>query len=202
MKGINHFIIHLPKDYNDTFTTQSGLELYADRRLSAALLSVRVATVVSTPFAHETVIQPGYEVMIDDTITRRQIYKGVEQESIFLVDRDKKYYKLEPGMVILYRENADCEWQAYGDKVMVEFIEEQAEEVKSSLLVLEVAKKKTVKGRAKVLYPSAALLEYGVQAGDEIAIAPDAGIPYYVGGKTWQLIHDRHVLGVILKEAV
>lgn len=203
MKGLRHFIIELPKDYNETFTTKGGLELYADRKISSSLLSVRVAKVVSTPLLQNSEIQPGYEVMFDDTITRRQIYAGVEQESIFLVDRQKKYYKLESGMIILYREDAESEWKANGSNVMVEFIEEIQEEVKSSLILMPESKNsKHVKGRAKVLYPSAELTDNGITAGDEIAIQADAGIPYYVDGKTWYHIENRHVLGLIVKEAV
>lgn len=199
MQGLNHFIIHLPKDYNDTFKTEGGVELYADRRLSADRLSVRIATVVSTPLLHETVIQPGYEVMIDDTITRRQIYNGVEQESIFLVDKTQKYYKLEPGMVILYRENAECDWKAYGENVMVEFIEKETEPAPvSSLIILELPKKKEhVEGYAKVLYPSEALVEEGVKAGDTIAIKKGSGIAYYMEDKTWYQLCNRHVLAVV-----
>lgn len=200
MKALHHFILHLPKEYRDTFVTESGFELYMDKRMSPDKLSVRTATVIATPALQDTVIKPGYEVMVDDTIVRHVIFKKVEQESAFVVDKKKGYYKIEPEMIVLYRENAESDWQAYGENLMVTKIMEQAENAVESTLIATLPKApKPVKDRALILYPSVFMQDQGIKKGDEVVTHPDAGIPFYVGTETWYHLHNRHVKAVIEK---
>ena len=180
MIGLHNFIVELKTDFHDTFKTESGLELYANKDMSAERLSNRIAKVINTPAFHETEIEIGYQLMIDPSILYEQIYRETKQESIHLVDKEKGWYKLDPKEIVLFRKDDSEEWKGYLENSLVEPIPEEAEELKSTLIQLLPKKKTFKKGRAKALYMNDGI---DVSKGDKLIIADHGGIPFWIEGK-------------------
>ncbi len=191
MKSIRSFIVHTDQAFKDSYTTESGLVVYADKRMSAQRLSNRVVKVVEIPAAMKNCeIQPGFEVMVDPTIFFMQNYDGRgDQDNPYMIDRHKGLYKVEPGMVVLYRENESNDWKPYGRNMMVEIITTTTEK-KIGELVIGTEKKETV----KALYPSAEMEREGVVSGSEISIQKGYEVPFWIEGKECFWIDSRHVL--------
>jgi len=202
MKGFKDFIIKLDNPLNETFKTESGIEMYAHKDFSVDRLSNRVATVKATPMFVDTPIQVGYEVMIEPTILYKQIYRGVKQNYTSLIDPADNLFKVTPNMIILYRETENDTWKGHLQNLMVERIEEVQKVIKTSLLLPENAKPKYKKGLAKVLYVNQELNETGIENGDEIFIVATGGVSFWLEGKHYWWLRSRDVYGAVVKEAI
>lgn len=192
MKGIKHFIIAVDKAFKDSIEV-GEVELFINTKISRDRASNRFGTVVNTPAdGEETQLKEGFQVIFDATILYRQLYKEGTQESIHLVDAEKLWYKIEPEMILLFRENEKEEWQGYKDNLMVSFVSEKPK-VPSGLLAHTEANV-LVKGKATVKYRNAFLKEEGIQNGQEIFINPSSGIPFFFKNETIYWIRSKDVL--------
>lgn len=206
MRGIYDYIIEVEKENNETFTTESGLELHANRRFSQRLVANRIATVINTPAKEETILKPGYQVMFDPTITHRPLYDYGEVDSPYLVNKAKKWYKTKGNLIALYREDEKAEWKAFGSSLMVELVKEEEKKVTSSIIFIpESTTEKYKKGHAKVVYPSLECIENNVQSGDEIYLKPnkfagtdEVGVSFTVEGKHLKWVRNIDVVGKII----
>ena len=194
MKGLNHFIIELKIDFKDTFTTEGGLELYMNKSISQDKLSNRIAKVISTPCFHETVIKEGYQVMIDPTILYNQIYQGIKQDSINIVDKKKGWYMLEPKEVILYREDSESEWIGYLENSLVEPVIETIGEQKVGEIIISTGSKQLIEGRATAKYMSK---DIEAKNGDNLVINKNGGIPFWIDGKEFHWIRAIDIYATI-----
>ena len=61
MKSITDFIIHIPKPFNETFTTEQGLKLFGDKRWLAQKMANCTAKVIEEPIENKTSIKKGFE---------------------------------------------------------------------------------------------------------------------------------------------
>lgn len=190
MRGIHEFIIEIKVTYNKTFKTESGLELYANKDFSADRLSNRVGKVISTPLLLESEIKEGFEVMIDPTVLYEQCYLGAKQESIFLVDREKMWFRIEPRLIILYRENKLSKWKGFLENLLVEPIKKP--EPKRNIIFTIEEVEKYEKGKAKIVYPN---VNIEVETNDKVAIDPSGGVPFWINGKEFWWVRNVDVLG-------
>lgn len=171
MKGLKDFVVHISERYKDTYKTEGGLELYADRRWSAKELANTIVEVVETPLNYDGPIKKGCNLFIDPTVIFNQMYqKTGEQENINLLDRDEKLYKVEPEMIIAYLVEKGGYWKGYGKNFLAERIVEEQEEVKSSLIIMPESKPKEVKGKVKAFILNEFLEEQGIEFGDELFV--------------------------------
>lgn len=200
MKALHEYIIELKNPLNDTFKTESGVELYAHKEFSVDRLSNRIAKVVSTPLLHNTPIEVGYEVMIEPTILYKQIFQKEKQGYTNLIDRDQMHFNVTPNMIVLYRKDENDTWKGYLKNVMLEPIEETEKPIKSNFLYIpESNQKKYKKERAKVLYGNQILEEQGAKNGDEVIINPMGGVNFWMDGKEYWWVRNTEVLGVVEK---
>lgn len=182
MRGFKDFVVHISKRYSETFKTDSGLELYGDRRWSAKELANTVVEVVETPLNYEGPIKKGSSLFIDPTVIFNQMYeKTGEQENINLLDRDEKLYKVEPEMIIAYLVEDGGYWKGFGKHFLAERIVEEQEETKSSLIIMPESKPKEVRGRVKAFILNDFLREQGIEHGDEIYVDEHSPIDVKLG---------------------
>lgn len=125
MQALKHFIIEVKDPFKDKIEV-GKLELFVDKKISRDRSSNRFGKIISCPILEESFgLKPGDEIIFDATILYRQVYKEGIQESIHLMDKEKSLYKVEPDMIILFRENEKSEWKGFKDNLMVEFITEK-----------------------------------------------------------------------------
>jgi co-chaperonin GroES (HSP10) len=198
MKSLHHFIIQLPEVLKDKFKTENGIELFADKRFSVDRLSNRVAKVIATPLFKDTEIETGYEVMIEPTFMYKQIYQGVTQDYTNYVDREKKWFRVDPNMIILFRKNPQSKWKGYQNNLMVEPIVKESEKITSSVLVIPKSKEKYEKEYAKVAYPNQSVVEMGVKANDTVLIDPRGGVKFWIDGKEYWWVRTKDIWGLKL----
>jgi len=199
MKAYHDFIIQSETAFKETFTTEGGLELHADKRFSYDRLANRLAVVLEIPAKFDgSEIKPGYQVMIDPTIYYQQEYEhNGKQENTYMVDRHKGIYKCEPSMIVLYRETPEENWKAYADNLVIECEKVTIPAVMLGNLQLEPERISHKKGFGKVVYPTQHLLENEVNSGDEIAIKEEYAVPFWIEGKQYFWTNNRHVLAKI-----
>lgn len=200
MKGIRDYVIEVQNEFNDTITTESGLELYADKRFSKNELANKIAKVIETPAlkdSDEELLQPGYEVMVDITIYLKQIYEKnpLSYNRFHIKD---KLFKIQPSMIVMYREDENSEWKGFNVNNVVEpIIIPESEKKTASGIITQFQKSRHVEGLAKAFALNKDLLEDGVKVGDTIAIKKDFGVPYYIDGKKMLWVRNSEILAVI-----
>lgn len=196
MKGMHDYIIQIKEAYNDSFTTENGVKLFLDKRFSGKELANKHAVIIDTPALAESILKPGYEVIVDPTIHFKQKYeRHGENDNIFFKDQKEGLYKIQPSMIIMYREDKESSWKGYNENLLVEFIkEDDPETVKSSIIITEIKTKKNKDGLAKAKFVNAALNEEGVNENDLIVITKGRGIPIMIEGKEYFWIRNSDVL--------
>lgn len=202
MKATKDFIIHIPQPYSETIKTEIGVEIYADKRFSADRLSNRVGTVIAAPINGEFEIKKGYQVLIDPTILYEQSYKATcgRQESVFLVDKQKSWYKIDPSMIVLFQENESINWKGFQNNAIYELIKEpnpQDEPLENSFLYIpETLLPKYKQDRAVLLYGNDEILKE-VAPGQEVVVKPEMAIEYWIDGKTYKWFRNEDVVAVV-----
>lgn len=199
MIGYNDFIIKVDYAYAKTFTTESGLELHADARFSQDRLSNRIATVVETPISlQDCEIKKGYQVLIDPSIFYENTYevKG-KQETPFTLDKAKGLYKINPSMIVCFRATENDAWEGYNESLLIEPEVINQDDLKSSFLIIEVKQKKVSDEYATVVFTNKKLLSENVENGTRILKIKGFGVPFWIDGKEYQWINNRHVLAVM-----
>lgn len=201
MKALNEFIIHIAQPYSETIKTKGGLEIYGDKRWSPERMANRIGKVIALPVNHNTEIQEGYEVLIDPTVLYEQIYHLTHgrQDSVFLVDKEKNYYKVEPKMIVLYRENEQSAWKAYLENGIYEqVVNDEAEmPLESAFIHITPSNMKQYKeNRASLKYGNESILQQ-VAVGQELVVKGDMGIPFFMDGETYLWYRNTDVIAAV-----
>jgi len=192
MRSLREYIIKADFDFAESFTTESGVQLYASKRFTQDKLSNKVVTIIATPvLADDDVLQPGFEIAIDPTIYFQQNYNTTgDQDNPLVIDRRKGMYRLEPSMILLYRENGQEDWKAYADNLLVEKVSHTEEKVVGSLIVGKTTTEKYI-----LKYTNAAL---GLEAGNEVLIDKRAvPVPYWFENKEYLWMNNREILAKV-----
>jgi co-chaperonin GroES (HSP10) len=193
MKGTKNFIIQIDNPYNDTFKTESGVELYGNVDFTTERQSNRIAKVVGIPSLFKTEIKVGFEVLIDASPLYRQIYQGTKQWYQNVVDVDKNLYHLEKDMIVCYRENAKSDWIGFGENNLAEPLFEQ-KNINTTLLLPKNATEKKYNGKVKIHYANSNLKKEGVKNGDTLYMNSIGGIKYWLDGKEFWWIRNKDVI--------
>lgn len=201
MKGVKDFIIQIEQPFSETIKTEGGLEIFGDKRWSAEKMANRIGIVISAPICHNTVIKEGYQVLVDPTILYEQVYHltGGRQDSVFLVDKTKMYYKVDPNMVVLYRENSESEWKGYHENAIYEAIaDETAEEPLENLFIYipKTIQTKFKKNRVTLKFGNETILNQ-IAVGQELIVKEQMGIDFYINGKTYLWYRNSDVIAAV-----
>lgn len=195
MKAIHDFIIHVDGAFKDSIESGEA-KIYIDKRMSRDRAANRQGTIVNCPaLKDDGVLKPGYEVIFDATILYRQIYRSVDQESVFLVDVKESNYRINPDLIVLYRENPTAEWKGYRDNLMVsKSVETQPETLGKGLIYNPAAGQRKPEKTAVVKFANAETTEWGLAAGDRIYLADNSGIPFYFPTGTLYWVRTKDVI--------
>ncbi len=201
MKALKEFIIQIEKPFSDTIETKGGLKIYGDKRFSAERLSNRIGKVISTPIETETNIQVGFEVLIDPTILFEQVYHltGGRQDSVFLVDKKKMYYKVDPRLVVLFRENNRAEWKGYLNNAIYQSVVDDKAPLPLESAFIHIVENNLTQhkpNRAKLLYGNETILKE-VNVGQELIVKEEMGIPFYIDGETCLWYRNEDVIAAV-----
>jgi co-chaperonin GroES (HSP10) len=199
MVGITDFIIEIKDPYKDKIEV-GDIELYIDGRLSRDRAANRFGKIISCPVSLKNdLLRPGFEIIFDATILYKQIYKEGTQESVFLVDKEKSWYKINPDLIILWRCSSENDWKGYRDNLMVEYSikESETEQIGGAGLILSpVAASKIDTSRAVIKFINEEAEAHGVKPGDTAYVRPGYGVPFYFKDQTFHWIRTKDLLAV------
>lgn len=191
MQGIHDYIVQIEKAFADKLTYGS-LELELDADFERFEHSQRIGEVISTPLdSPDSPIEKGDQVLIVQTILMPHITQFGREPSQFLLDDEKKYYRVPEDCIVLYRKK-DQDWKCMGRHVFVEPMELDKEEQSGSITVIRTEKKYSP--WAKIVYNNKALEERGINTGDTVYVDTTADHRYYLNGKLYWRMWTSHVL--------
>jgi len=198
MKSLFEFIIQIENPFTDKITTEKGNTFFVNNKLSAKEAANRIGKVISVPLHHETEIREGFDVVIDPTILFEQAYALTHgtQDSSFLVDKEKGYYKVNPSLIVLYRESDKHNWEGYLNNALFDVVKKESE-IKSEMIITDHLKGKIELNKVKLVYGNKNLLEE-VSTGDTLVVDGMLGIDFSFENKEYKWFKNEDVLGILI----
>lgn len=192
MKGLNEFIIEIGNAFHNTLK-HGTLELYTDFKGKEQEQSNRVGKVINIPMQMESDIKVGAEVLIEPTVLFSQHYRGKEQKSQFLVNEEKGWYRVEPMMVILYK-NPGEDWRGHQMNLLVEPVESPKDKLNHGLYL---GKSEEAFEYAKISFINNEMERQNVKVGDTIIFPKEMKWPFELEGKNYLYLRNRDILGKV-----
>lgn len=193
MQGIKEFIIEIGEAFNNKLK-HGSLELYVDHRTRQQEQSNRKGIVVSVPLRGKTEVEKGAEVIIDPTVLFKQTYQDNMQDSIYLVDKEKGWYRLTPEMVLLYKNPKDRDWNGHKNNLFVEPLKLEEKKTESGLLLTSPENKK--EGMARVVFGNKILAhQENVFPGDVVYYDKRMKWKFNIDGKEYLYLQNNFLLG-------
>lgn len=194
MNHIYNYIIKISNELNDTFKTESGLELYGSKQFSHNRLANRYATIVGQPLIFDgQILEVGTNVIIDPSVYYHSVHgdNDLKQYTTNTIDREKGIYSIEPQNIVLYWKND--KWNGYMNNFLGKCIVEDEEEKLSGNIVVEIATKKRT-NKYEIIYLNKFLKECEVDRGDVLYMKPNMGVSVWLDGKEHTWLRNEEVL--------
>ncbi len=189
MKGITEFIIEFDTTHFDTI--KKGQTEYAVNPFFEQNEHInRIGKVVNTPYVYDGPIKKGDEVMIIHTSLIQETYKKGREQSSFCVNEEKNWFRFDPNLIVLYRENNNKDWKAHLKNVMVlpislakEIKQWNGYEIPDGVFENEQGYKGNEKQTGVVAYDNDSLNENGIFKGDTVVFKFDREYEFLIDGK-------------------
>lgn len=194
MRHLYNYIIKISKDFNDTFKTESGFELFGHKDFNKDRLSNRYATIVNSPFIFDgNIIDNGSEVLIDPSVYYHSTHgeEDVKQYTTNTIDQKEGFYAIEPQNIVAYKK--DGKWIGYLGNFMALRIIDEKEDKKEGGIIVEFAKKHKT-DKYIVTHKNEFLKDNDVEIGDTLFIRPRYGVSVWLDGKEHTWLRDVDVL--------
>lgn len=193
MKGVQEFIIEIKEAFDNTIE-HGSLKLHTDYRTKQQEQSNRKGTVISLPMSKKTDVKQGAEVIIDPTVLFQQVFNGEMEDSRFLVDKDKGWYRVTPDMVLLYKNPEDKEFSGNKMNLFIKPIKDEVTKIGSIYLPKPENEQESL---GEVIYANKELRDVeGVNAGDIVYYKKDRKWKFDVNEEELVFLRNIDVLGV------
>ncbi|WP_062057416.1 hypothetical protein [Aquimarina longa] len=205
MRGIHEFIIEVKEPLVHK-QKLGNTEIYIDPFFDQTRHTNRIGKVISSPIALDTDIDVGDEVLIVHTVLMSQIYRGQRADSIYLLDKERGYYRLENSLIIMYRKNHKSIWKCNDINVMVTPIKAKKSDYKIGDLILpdnfyntkiECNTHGYLKQYGIVTFLNKDIEKQGVNIGDTIFFTAYSDYEFRVDGQILYCMDNRDILAVI-----
>lgn len=197
MRHIHNYIIKISKEFNETFKTESGLELYGHKDFSYDRLSNRYATIIGQPLLFDgEILEVGTKVLIDPSVYYHSIHgdDDIKQYTTNTINQKEGIYSIEPQNIVLYKK--DDTWHGYLNNFLGVCIEDVQDDTVLGGLVVEIGK--TVKtDHYNVVYVNDFLENQQVKTGDRLAMKPQMGVSVWIEGKEYTWLRSDDTLAKI-----
>lgn len=199
MQGVNHFIVHVPESHNEHLKTKSGVKLLADKRHSTNLTANKIFEVVEIPLKYNGPIKKGWWLMVDPSIVFEHTYeKGGKQESQYLINRKKRHFKVEPQLIIAFRETDGSKWEGFEDNVICETLKSESKnyEKVGSIYILEAKTPKSNRGQMKICVGNKNIFDLGVFESDIVFVNQQYSVPLNIEGVNYHWLRTKEILAI------
>lgn len=195
MQAFNDFIIYIERDFNDTIKV-GEVDLYLDKKMSSLRAANRIGKVVKLPINKETNVAVGDQVVFDPTILFAGVIHEAEQESPYLIDKAKGWYRLPFDLLVLFRKKASDPWQTTEDLMLLKPLDND-KKLTSSVLEIISLKNEKIQNMAEVAFSNPSFEKQGVRIGDKLAVTPNLYISYWLEEEEYWCMHKRNILALI-----
>jgi len=182
MKTLDIFVIELEKQFNDTMTTASGLEIYLDSKFNEFEHRVTEGPVVCSPIKHKTGVKKGDTLYFHHlvVVNEGQVLTGNKDHYLVRYDPDQTINN----QAIAYKSKKTGEVSPLMGWALLEFTEQQELEVKSDLIEV-VSQKETLPTKGRVAFDSPWLKKLGVKKDDIVGFKQNRDYRIKIEGKEY-----------------
>lgn len=207
MRAHNDFIVHIPQKYKDSIETKKGTKIYVDSRFSSKDAAENIFEVVNIPVNYNGSIRKGSLLLVDPILVHNQRFEkwGTEQNQ-YLVDREKKLYKVPPSLVICYAPKNGSNFKGFNDNLICQKreIEKTNKERKIGSIIIpdmSVENNKDTSVLQVVISNEKLKQEENVFKDDLIYYKPFGAIDIMINSKKYIWLKNNYVLAKYLKSA-
>jgi co-chaperonin GroES (HSP10) len=182
MKTLDIFVVELEKQFKDTMTTDSGLELYVDNRFNEFEHRTTEGPVICSPLKYDTGVKKGDTLYFHHlvVINEGQVLTG--NKNHYLVRYDPNH--TINNQAIAFKSKKTGKVKPLMGWALLEFTEQEELDIKSDLIeVVDLSEKLPTKGR--VAFDSPWLEELGVKAGDVVGFKQNRDYRIKIEGKEY-----------------
>lgn len=191
MKSIRDFIIHIPEEFQEKLI---GTQLYGDSRFSQRDMGNNRFQVIEVPFGYKGDIEVGDWLIADINLYMKQHHvKTGTHESHHLINREKRFFKVPPSLIICYSKGKGTMFKAFNDTVIVERIKETVVNKYSHIIQLDTGLDKTVEGKGRVVIPNN---DSEAQENDIVYFNEKGAIDIYLNDFKMVWLQTKHLLAV------
>lgn len=192
MKGITEYIVSFEKTHRDTIT-EGDATYSVNPNFEQPKHINRIGKVIAVPSFGKNEIKVGYEVLVIHTVLLNEVYeKTGTKKSHFCIDIEKNYFRFEPNLIVMYRENKNENWRAHLNNVMVMPIEVAKEkkewngyEIPETVFEKELGYKGNETQKGVIAFANDTLKSEGVFEGDTVIFKEDREYEFEIDGKIY-----------------
>tara|TARA_R110000803_G_scaffold88983_1_gene156084 strand:+ start:5953 stop:6540 length:588 start_codon:yes stop_codon:yes gene_type:complete len=182
MKTLDIFVVELEKQFHDTVTTDSGLELYVDVRFNEFEHRVTEGPVVCAPIKYNTGVKKGDTLYFHHLVVVNEGQALTGDDNHYLVRYDPNH--TINNQAIAYKSKKTGEVKPLMGWSLLEFVEQEELELKSEVIEL-VNKKETLPTKGRVAFDSPWLYSLGVKKGDVVGFKQNRDYRITIEGKEY-----------------
>tara|TARA_R110000851_G_scaffold9800_10_gene36207 strand:- start:492 stop:1079 length:588 start_codon:yes stop_codon:yes gene_type:complete len=182
MKTLDIFVVELEKQFNDTMTTDSGLELYLDSKFNEFEHRVTEGPVICSPIKHNTGVKKG------DTLYFHHLVV-INEGQILTGNKDHYLVRYDPehtinNQAIAYKSKKTGKVSPLMGWALLEFTEQEELEMKSNLIEI-VDNKEKLPTKGRVAFNSPWLKKIGVKKDDIVGFKQNRDYRITIEGKEY-----------------
>lgn len=174
MRPLNHFIVHLPNKFKDTIKV-GDKELYLASKFNEFENRNTYGTIVGVPERHDTGAKIGDTLYFHHHVVMNTSLMIGDDKYIVMYDPEGEY----ANHALAYKDS-DGAVHPLGDWVFLLKPEQEAEEKKGSLFLVQSERKQDTKG--ELAYDSEGTRELGLKAGDIVGFSKNSDYEIDVDG--------------------
>lgn len=199
MQPLRDIIVKVPEAYKESMTLGSGLVIHIHQGLRQVKDTVRYGEVVAVP------ANCPYDVRVGDTLFFHHGIVGItvtdkigEVESPYIIDRDKKLYKVPVDMQwhMCYAVERDGEFLALEGNCFVKPITHK--KIESSIYIPNNEEEQV--GVSEMVYPCKSLEAQGIYKGDKVTYEKDSEYAFFINDEKYYRMFDRWITGKIVED--
>ena len=181
MKTFNLFVVKLDKRFDDTITTDSGLELYIDNRFNEFEHRVTEGPVVAVPFKFDTGVKEGDTLYFHHLVVMNEGQVLTGEDNTYVVRYDPDF--AVNNQAIAYKCQEDGKIRCLAGWCLLEAVQEEEDE-NGLIEVVSLEDKLPTTGKVAYMCEEAEYL--GIESGDVVGFKENRdyrikidGVEYY-----------------------
>jgi len=182
MKSLEHFIVEIDKELQDTIKTESGLELYIDTKFDEFQHRTTEGKILAAPAKYDTGAKAGDTIYFHHHVVINGGSPLCKEDNQYIVNYNHEH--ASANQAIAYKDSSTSEIHPIKGWSLLEPVDEDDSRSEGSVIeVVEIQERPVLKG--VVSFDTSELDELGVSSGDTVGFKKNRDYRIRIDGKEY-----------------